>query len=281
MRLLAIADLHLRHAENREALARLPAHPGDWLIVAGDVGETEAHLRFAWSVLRPRFSELFWVPGNHELWTLPSDDAGPRGEALYRRHVEVCREFGVHTPEDPYVRWSGPGPECRIAPLFTLYDYSFRPDGVAEEDAVDWAVESGVLATDETLLHPDPHPSRAAWCAARCELTARRLATAAAESPLVLVNHWPLRRDLLTLARVPRFSIWCGTRRTEQWHRRFRALAVVYGHLHVRRTAMRHGVRFEEVSLGYPRNWDPEQGAETYLRQILPEPEAVEEGFRR
>jgi len=280
MKLLAISDLHLRHAATREALARLPAHPQDWLIVAGDVGETEAGLRFAWEVLRPRFAELFWVPGNHDLWTLPNQPEAPRGEELYRRLVAVCREFGVHTPEDPFVAWTGPGPACRIAPLFTLYDYSFRPDEVPRERAVAWAVESGVLCSDESLLRHDPHPSRDAWCAERCRLSEKRLASAAADGPLVLVNHWPLRRDLLTLRRVPRFSIWCGTRRSEDWHLRFRALAVVYGHLHVRRTRVVDGVRCEEVSLGYPRDWSQERGIEPYLRQILPAPAEVVEGFR-
>ena len=66
MRLLAIADLHLRHAVTRRALEALPEHPEDWLIVAGDVGETEDDFRFAWSVLRPRFAELVWCPGNHD-----------------------------------------------------------------------------------------------------------------------------------------------------------------------------------------------------------------------
>jgi 3',5'-cyclic AMP phosphodiesterase CpdA len=280
VKLLAISDLHLRFAATREALARLPPRPDDWLIVAGDVGETEDDHRFAWSVLRPRFAELFWVPGNHDLWTPPGDPAALRGEALYERRVEICREHGVHTPEDPFVAWTGPGPACRVAPLFTLYDYSFRPDDVPRERAVEWAVESGILCTDESLLHPDPHPSRDAWCAERCRISEERLAAAAAASPLVLVNHWPLRRDLLTLRRVPRFSIWCGTRRSEDWHRRFRALAVVYGHLHVRRTALVDGVRFEEVSLGYPRDWDAGRGLEPYLRQVLPPPEAVAEGFR-
>src|SRR5689334_24518215 len=50
----------------------------------------------------------------------------------------------------------------------SLYDYSFRPDDVAAEDAVAWAAETDVVCTDEVLLHADPYPSRAAWCAARC-----------------------------------------------------------------------------------------------------------------
>jgi hypothetical protein len=86
----------------------------------------------------------------------------------------------------------------------------------------------------------------------------------------VLVNHFPLRRDLAVLPAVPRFAIWCGTRRTEDWHVRFRARAVVQGHLHIRGTTIRDGVPFSEVSLGYPTDWDSQRGLEPYLKTILP-----------
>jgi 3',5'-cyclic AMP phosphodiesterase CpdA len=271
LKLWAISDLHLAGAEARAALARLRPHPEDWLVVAGDVGETVAHHRFAWETLAGRFARLVWVPGNHDLWTVSTDPEGLRGEAKYRRLVALCREFGVLTPEDPYPLWPGE-PRCRIAPLFLLYDYSFRPDDVPLAGAVDWAAETRVICADEVLLHPDPHPSRQAWCEARCREAEARLAAAAADAPLVLVNHFPLREDLLTLRRIPRFSIWCGTRRTADWHLRFRATAVVYGHLHVRASHLRDGVRFEEVSLGYARDWSPERGIEPYLRRLLPPP---------
>ncbi len=88
----------------------------------------------------------------------------------------------------------------------------------------------------------------------------------------MLVNHFPLRRDLAVLPAIPRFTIWCGTRRTEDWHTRFPVRAVVSGHLHIRATHWRDRVRFEEVSLGYPRHWQPEQGLAPYLREILPGP---------
>ncbi len=61
---------------------------------------------------------------------------------------------------------------------------------------------------------------------------------------------------------------------TEDWHRRYRARLVISGHLHMRATDWRDGVRFEEVSLGYPRQWDAAKGAPHYLRQVLPGPDA-------
>jgi len=276
MRLLALSDLHLRYEVTRKALEALPAHPEDWLIIAGDVGETEQHLRFALAVLGRRFARLFWVPGNHDLWTIPPHPGEPRGLAKYNRLVAICRDYGVLTPEDPYVEWPGPGPSCIIAPLFLLYDYTFRPDEIPVEEAVQWAAEENILCSDEVLLSPDPYPSRQEWCAARCAATEPRLEAAARRAPLILVNHFPLRRELAVLPRVPRFSIWCGTLRTEDWHRRFRAHAVIYGHLHIRATKHRDGVRFEEVSIGYPHDWDPRRGIEPYLREILPGPRPPE-----
>jgi hypothetical protein len=71
------------------------------------------------------------------------------------------------------------------------------------------------------------------------------------------------------LGRVPRYAPWCGTRETDDWHLRYRALACVHGHLHVRATDDRDGVRFEEVSLGYPAHWDQARGVSPYLRRIL------------
>jgi len=269
--LYAVSDLHLGSRENRELFARIPAHPADWVIVAGDVGETTSHLELACRVLCERFRRVIWVPGNHELWCLPGQPGGV-GEARYSLLVELCRRYGVITPEDPFPLWEGEGGPALIAPMFLLYDYSFRPPEVTREGAVAWATESGVLAVDEELLRSDPHASIAAWCEARVAITERRLAEAAARHPLVLVNHFPLRADLVHIPAIPRFSIWCGTTRTNDWHTRFRARVVVYGHLHVRRTAWRDGVRFEEVSFGGAEYWQGSPSPDGYLREILPGP---------
>jgi predicted phosphodiesterase len=274
MKLFALADLHLRYEVTRKALRDLRPHPGDWLILAGDIGETEEHLRFALDLLVKRFDRLLWVPGNHDLWTVPIPNRPDfKGQEKYERLVQVCREHGVLTPEDPYVTWPGEGGPAILAPTFILYDYTFRPDSIPVDQAVEWAAEENLVCSDEVLLHPDPFPTRPDWCHERVRLTEPRLAEAAQRAPLVIINHFPLRQDLAVLPRIPRFSIWCGTRRTEDWHLRFRAKAVIYGHLHIRATHWRDGVRFEESSLGYPQNWDADRGVEPYLRQILPDPD--------
>ena len=90
-RLWAISDLHLGHRRNREALLALPDHGPDWLIAAGDIGDTLADLAFAWDVLCRRFTRVVWVPGNHELWCREPIAAQARGEARYAQLVALCR----------------------------------------------------------------------------------------------------------------------------------------------------------------------------------------------
>jgi 3',5'-cyclic AMP phosphodiesterase CpdA len=275
MKLYAISDLHVGCGENYSALAGIRPRPNDWLILAGDIGETEEHLEFTLASLAPRFAKLLWCPGNHELWTIGAH--GARGQAKYEQLVAICRKHGVLTPEDDYVVWEGQGGRHLLVPMFLLYDYTFRPDHVAPERAVEWAAQAGLRCADEELLDPTPYPSRAAWCAARCDWTEQRLERALREHdlPTILINHFPLKQALARLPAIPRFKIWCGTRRTEDWAARFRASVAVSGHLHIRRTEYVDRTRFEEVSVGYPhRQWRVAQGIDHHLREILPGPAA-------
>ena len=277
LKLYAISDLHLDFPVNKEALSHIPPHPGDWLITAGDLCTKGEDLRHALQVLTDRFERVFWVPGNHELWTSKEGRHGDpvTGEAKYRALVDICREFGVLTPEDPFVRWPVDGQDCWIAPLFIPYDYSFKPAHVAVNEAVAWAVDSGVLCVDEKRIEPTPFANIADWCRFRYHHSMARLEALEPKLPLVLINHFPLKKALVRLKRIPRFVIWCGTELTEDLHRDFPVKVVVSGHLHMRATDYKDGVRFEEVSLGYPRDWDQSRGMKAYFREILPGPTSV------
>ncbi|MGV9560038.1 metallophosphoesterase family protein [Streptomyces sp. NPDC003522] len=270
--LLAISDLHIGYPENRAMVERMaPETDEDWLLVAGDVSENVADIRWALKTLASRFRKVLWAPGNHELWTHPKDTVTLRGVARYEHLVEVCRELGVTTPEDPYPVWEGPGGPVAVAPLFLLYDYSFLPAGcTTKEEGLEYAHGTGVVCNDEYLLHPDPHPTREDWCRARVAETERRLAALPEDLPTVLVNHYPLDRHPTDVLWYPEFAMWCGTRLTADWHRRFRVAAMVYGHLHIPRTTWHEGVRFEEVSVGYPREWRKRPHPPGRLRRILP-----------
>lgn len=266
MTLWAISDLHLTHPVNRDALEEIPDNPDDWLVVAGDVTNGSLHLDWCFRVLKRKFATVIWVPGNHELWSRKDD---PRGKALYDKLVAVARSHDIITPEDPWPVYTGAGEDTVIAPLFLLYDYSFRPDTVADDQVIAWAREDGIVCADEFYLHPDPFSDRASWCAHLCARAACRLESLPSGQPTILVNHFPLEERHARLPSIPRFSPWCGTRRTKGWHLRYNARAVIYGHLHLRSTTWLDGIPFQEVSLGNPPQWNPDRGIASYLHEVV------------
>ena len=273
MKLLAISDLHLSSTANMQALLEMPAFPDDWLIVAGDVAEGFDRFEEGLVLLRERFAKVIWVPGNHDLWTVPGPSG--RGVRKYEALVEIARKLGVVTPEDPYLIWPGGGEPCAIVPAMLLYDYSFRPPDIPLASVITWAREERSVAGDEMLLDPSPFKSISDWCHHRCRETEQRLIDLGANVPKIIINHYPLRRDLVYIPRIPRFAPWCGTVLTEDWHVRFNVRVAVSGHLHVRRTDWRDATRFEEVSFGYPPQWDPRLGMAAYLRPIWPASDAA------
>lgn len=271
--LYATSDLHVTRSENAPLVDAIRPHsPEDWLIVAGDVAERIQPVIDTLAVLRERFAVVVWVPGNHELWTTPKEPVQVDGRYRYEELVRRCREIDVLTPEDDFPVWRYGDHPRTVAPLFQLYDYSWRTPAAQEcslGDALAQAREAGVVCTDEYFLSPDPYSSRQEWCAERVELSEKRLAMIPAEHRTVLVSHWPLHRHPTAPLRYPEFAMWCGTEETADWHRRFHAEIAVYGHLHIPRTTWRDGVRFEEVSLGYPREWRNRTQGPVPMRRVL------------
>lgn len=264
MKLFATSDLHLDQRDNFLAFQSSLTSPAstinDCLILAGDICETEEQLEQILTVLRPRYRELIWTPGNHELWVRPSQQKTNEGaEAKYLRMVEICRSFSVRTPDDEFLTLEHEGKLMVIAPLFLLYDYSFRPEGIPENRAVEWAMESNVLCSDEVLIKTHGYSGIAQWCRERVSYSQQRIESLLQKHKdmrLILVNHFPLCEQSFHLRSIPRFSIWCGTRLTEDWHRRYPVSKVIYGHLHLPGQQQIDQVDFFEVSLGYPGQWD-------------------------
>ncbi|MGB3771833.1 MAG: metallophosphoesterase [Rhodococcus sp. (in: high G+C Gram-positive bacteria)] len=274
-KLWAVSDIHVGHKGNRPITENIePETEDDWLIVAGDVSEKTDDIRWALSELKSKFHTVIWVPGNHELYTTVKDPVQIHGAARYDYLVTMCREIGVLTPEDPFPVWTGEGGPATVVPMFVLYDYSFLPAGTSTKvEGLALARSRNVVATDEFLINPTPYATLDAWCAERLRITEARLAEVDTSIPTVLINHWPLVRQPTEVLFYPEFALWCGTVETKDWHTRFNAACAVYGHLHIPRTTYYDGVRFEEVSVGYPREWKRRGLPDPVLRQIFPVPD--------
>ena len=144
----AVSDVHVNAHENSdwvEALSRT-AYQDDALIVAGDLCETVPRLESALRDLRARFGEVFFVPGNHELWCVGGAADGAANaraaDSLAKlRAVEgACARAGVRTRAG--VVWAdddAPGTHAAargvlVVPLLSWHHQSFD----TEPDIVGW-----------------------------------------------------------------------------------------------------------------------------------------------
>lgn len=253
----AVSDLHVGNRHNREVLKRIrPANPDDWLIAAGDVAERLAAIEWALTLLRDRFATCCGCRATMSCGRTAMTGTTCAACAVTTGSSTCAEGLEVATPEDPCPLWDGADGPVRTAPLFLLYDYTvLAPGTTTKEESLRAEHASRVVCTDEYLLHPDPYSSREAWCRARVEVTEQRLAAVTGDDPLGLVNHWPLMREPTRIMTHQHFPQWCETELTADWHTRFGASVAVYGHLHIPRRTNYDGVRFEEVSIGYPREW--------------------------
>lgn len=265
--LWAVSDLHAAVKANGARIAEIqPRDPSDWLIVAGDVAERTELVLEVLRKLRSRFHRVIWVPGNHELFSRSTDRY--RGREKYDELVNGCRAIDVLTPEDPFPVFAG----VTVAPLFTLYDYSFRKPGTTVEQAVKLAHERQIVMTDEYAIAP--FVDVRAWCWDRLAYSTKRLSRIS--GPTVLINHWPLIQEPTLRMRWSEISLWCGSRHTRSWPTRYNARAVIYGHLHMPCREVVDGVEHIEVSLGYPREWSGRTDAPPWPYPVMVAPDQVD-----
>jgi predicted phosphodiesterase len=228
MRIYAVSDLHTDVPRNLDALERAPldGHRGDALIVAGDVAEREAVLRHTLELLVSRFGEVFFVPGNHELWV-----RGEEHDSLekLRAVLALCAELGVRTaPARAGGAW--------IVPLLSWYAPEFDVAGEGVEAELDawadryfcrWPAEMGRV--DEALL----------------ALNAPHLRTY--DAPVITVSHFVPRPELVPPVRYLRFRglpLVAGSEGIERQLRRVGARVHVFGHTHIPTDCTIDGVRY-------------------------------------
>lgn len=247
MRLFATSDLHVDFRENFQVLQQLSntEFTRDALLVAGDVAHRPDMVREGLSLLKGKFQEVFYVPGNHELWVW-----GEAGDSLskFEQILEICAAIGVRTrPGRAGGRW--------IVPLFSWYDDEF--DGRGDEKALEawadfrycrWPAQLGSCARYFSRLnepHLEPRPEET-----------------------VSFSHFLPRPELLPDPEYLRFkglSRVAGSAHIERQIRALGARVHLFGHSHIRRDMVLDGVRYVQNALGYPRE---RRGREFELQRI-------------
>lgn len=236
MRVFAISDLHTDFKENRLIVERLPGDTfnGDALIVAGDVADRLEVIEYTLALLRSKFRQVCYVPGNHELWV--RDGAYDSIEKL-RRVLETCRRIGVETSP---VKMDG----VWVVPLLSWYDPAF--DGDDDRDAEElegWADfyfckwPAGLRDVCRHFLDMN-------------EANIRR-----PDGPVISFSHFLPRRDLLPPREYLRFKNLpkvSGCAPLDGQIRRLKSSVHVFGHSHINTDRVIDGVRYVNNALLYP-----------------------------
>ena len=258
MRIFAISDIHVDYAENMAWVQRLSEleYVDDALLVAGDVSHDMDKLEQALAALRGKFREVFFVPGNHDLWLIrtPFRDSIEKFRHLLRR----CADVGVKTaPAKAGEAW--------VVPLFSWYalpeegeESLFMPKKGEDPNLDVWSdfhfvtwpeLPAGVTPNLYFLRLNDPALAR--FYAA----------------PVVSFSHFLPRTDLIistpeeiaASGRPPdpypsfNFSRVAGAKGLEKQIRMLGAAVHVYGHQHRNRDRLVDGVRYVSYCLGYSR----------------------------
>lgn len=237
MRVFAVSDVHVDYEANAKWIAELSTqdYRDDFLILAGDVSDSLRLLEVCLTSLAERFRQVFYVPGNHELWVIR--DA--QGMTSIDKFQEVCaRAARCGASLRPFHNR-----KLSIVPLLGWYDYSFGEPGVELKTlwmdfrACRWPAHLGM---DEIV----------GYFAEMNQPLARP-----ATGTLISFSHFLPRIDIMPpyLPRQHRMLYpVLGSTLLGQQIKEISPDIHVYGHSHLNRRVLIDGVTYINNALGYP-----------------------------
>ena len=270
MRLFVWSDLHVDYPANFQLLKQLSRHDfrQDTLLVAGDVSSSSSKVRHALELLKERFAEVAFIPGNHDLWVTATD----RLNSLEKLHElrATCRTIGVRV--DPFTCSITDRP-VRIVPLLAWYlkpeegpGSLFLPKPGEDPELRMWA-DNHRIKWPQRLSSQSP---------AEHLLNLNPACAPVALHPTITFSHFLPRVELVFSDwetfksggkvagndRAPEFN-FTRVAGCEQLDARLRELGSamhLYGHQHRNRDRVIDGVRYVAHCLGYPSEWLDESG---------------------
>lgn len=237
MRLVAISDVHTDFRENLLLLEQLSdaLYQDDVLVLAGDISDRYAIIRATLALLRTKFRDVFYVPGNHELWVRKEPYTSV--DKLLKIQ-ELCEMLGVHTqPAQIEGVW--------IVPLLSWYQASFDAEDSGHVGAL-----SG-WADFHCCRWPAQVEDVAEFFLAMNQPYLKRY-----DGPVISVSHFLPRRDLLPATDRLRFKGLpkvAGCTALDEQIRQLKSCLHVFGHSHISCDRVIDGVRYIQNPLRYPR----------------------------
>jgi predicted phosphodiesterase len=264
MRVFALSDIHTDYQENHSWLASLSytEYQEDTLVLAGDVSYDLQRVKKTLAFLKTRFNDVFFVPGNHDLWIRSS----PFVDSLdkFWRLLEACQLLDVHT-NPARVGADNPYKSVWIVPLFSWYvtpeesgNSLFLPRKGIDLTRYVWAdnyyTKWPSLGESTAVAH---------YFMQMNEVHLYRQY----DAPVISFSHFLPRQELIFGAekkeeehvalkkrkRWFNFSRVAGSTRLEEQIRQMGSQIHVYGHQHRNRQRLIDSVLYVSHCLGYPR----------------------------
>ena len=260
----ALSDIHLDNNGNKPWFQKLFNHnfDGDTLILAGDVSDDLGLLKETLASLRDLFNQVFFVPGNHELW-IHRDECKDSLKKFWQI-IELCNSLDVRTGPS---KVGGRGNEngVWIMPLFSWY---LKPE---ESDCSLYVEKEG----EDPKLEMWSDNYYIKWpsfkecdCAAEYFLRLNeKHILANFDAPVISFSHFLPRRDLIFSMKHERkkarsviadpnpafnFSRVAGCSGLEEQIRKLGSIIHVYGHQHRNRHRSVDNILYISHCLGSP-----------------------------
>lgn len=254
VRLWCVSDIHTDIKENLQWVKRLSdtEYLNDALIVAGDVSDSMDTLELTLATLKRKYADVFFVPGNHDLWT---DDV----DSISKLHqiVALCQRLQIHTA----ARRIGTEKQgCWVCPILSWHHQSWDP----EPDLQGWDLpsEPAQCMVDFERCRFPPGVSMFDESAARkvdtlndrLEVLAP-LADRKDDEPLVTFSHFLPYIDLLLEKRFLMIPCLAKASGSDFLRKRLESLKPdvhIFGHTHFGWDTVLNGTRYVQAALGYP-----------------------------
>jgi predicted phosphodiesterase len=259
-RIFAISDIHVESRVNAAWIEGLSTveFVDDILILAGDVSDNVDRMKWTFDCLTSRFSRVFFVPGNHELWVRRRDG----GSSLQKLEdvLRLCKSIGITTESEPVQ--DDAGNKVQIVPLFSWYSESEQ----AASDSLYLPKEGEdptlSMWSDRRFIRDEPEVKDLA--AYFLKLNGKRF-EATYDSEVISVSHFLPRQELMFSNGPPtksggrdphpsfNFSRVAGSAGLDLQIRTLGSRSHIYGHQHRNRIREIDGVTYISHCLGYPQ----------------------------
>jgi len=267
MRVLAVSDLHVDYVKNLEWCKSLSdeEYAEDCLIVAGDISHKLDKLEETLRTLKQKFKEVFFTPGNHDLWV--TDAKGAKDSIEKMKEVEeLCGRLNVATRAKKITF----GNECNsvwVVPIYSWYHASWDREEdwvgippatkvMADFRACKWPLPIDAMSEDDSLAKLFDSFNSPALENLETVLEIERESAFETASPVITFSHFVPRNELipekskLFYKNLPKAV---GSDYLFDRIKQLRPDVHVFGHTHFSWDCWLDDVRYVQWPLGYPK----------------------------